>query len=118
MTTQLEMIKMVLLEHLISNLITEILGDDQSNEDFTVTFHLSQDDADDIINSGISFPFSNTVAFSQPIHVRVLSNKTECFNSEMIFNALVAPLPVLINSNIVVEQCMMTKTTMEERYLI
>ena len=88
-----------------TNLISKILGDDQSNEDFTVTFHLSQDDADDINNSGISFPFSNTVAFSQPIHVRVLSNKTECFNSDMIFNALVAPLPVLINSNIVVEQC-------------
>ena len=40
-----------------TNLISEILGDDQSDEDFTVTFHLSKDDADDINNSGISFPF-------------------------------------------------------------
>ena len=32
-------------------------------------------------------------------------NKTDCFNSDMIFNAVVAPLPVLINPNIVVEQC-------------
>ena len=53
------------------NLISEILGQDQSQEDFTVTFHLSQDDADDITNNGIIFPFTNTVAFSQPIHVRV-----------------------------------------------
>ena len=88
-----------------SNLIGDILGQNQSPEDFTVTFHLSQDEADDITDSGVVFPFSNTVEFNQPIHVRVLSNKTDCFNSDMIFNAIVAPLPVLISSNIVVEQC-------------
>ena len=73
-----------------SNLIGDILGQDQSPEDFTVTFHLSQDEADDINDSGIVFPFSNTVEFNQAINVRVLSNKTDCFNSDMIFNAVVA----------------------------
>jgi len=60
-----------------TNLIVDILGQNQSTDDFTVTFHLSQDDANNIANSGIVFPFSNTQAFNQTVHVRVLSNKTE-----------------------------------------
>ena len=85
--------------------ISEILGDDQSEDDFTVTFHLSQESSEDLNDNGISFPFSNTTANSQKIFVRVMSNKTECFNSDTSFNAIVASLPILINSNVIVEQC-------------
>ena len=85
--------------------ISEILGHDQSEDDFTVTFHLSQESSEDLNDNGISFPFSNTTANSQKIFVRVMSNKTECFNSDISFNAIVAPLPILINSNVIVEQC-------------
>ena len=60
---------------------------------------------DSLDDNGISFPFSNTTANSQKIFVRVMSNKTECFNSDSSFNAVVATLTIIKNSSILVVQC-------------
>jgi gliding motility-associated-like protein len=69
-----------------------LLGPDQDEDDFTVTFHETQDDADNGANA-LSSPYSNTVADSQPIYVRVVNDDTGCVNSNYSFNIVVNPLP-------------------------
>lgn len=77
----------------------------QDPDQFTVTYHLSQEDANDLGSPGITFPFSNTLTNTQPIYVRVTHNETQCFRATTSFNLVVNPLPVLLNTDIVHEQC-------------
>jgi gliding motility-associated-like protein len=81
-----------------------ILGN-QSAQDFTVTYHISQADADDISSNGLSSPYTNTTAGGEKIYIRVLNNNLGCFRASTNFNIEVAPLPIIINPLIKIEQC-------------
>jgi gliding motility-associated-like protein len=69
-----------------------ILGPDQDEDDYTVTFHLDQADADSGSNP-LTSPFSNTTPDSQTIYVRVVNDDTGCVNSNYSFNVIIHPLP-------------------------
>jgi len=81
-----------------------ILGS-QSADDFTVTYHLSQVDADDTTSTGLASPYTNSVAGGDKIFVRVLNNTTGCYRATTSFKVTVAPLPVIVNPVIKIEQC-------------
>ena len=83
---------------------TTILGL-QNADDFTVTYHLSQEDADDTTSTGLASPYTNSVAGGEKIFVRVLNNTTGCYRATTSFDVTVAPLPVIINPVIKIEQC-------------
>lgn len=86
------------------NLNAEILGD-QDPAIFTVSYHLSQDGANNPSENSIPFPFANTQPFSQEIFVRVINTQTHCFNANSSFTLLVKPLPELTTTAILHEQC-------------
>ena len=81
-----------------------ILGD-QSPGDFTVTYHISQSDADDTTSSGLTSPHTNTVAGGEKIFVRVLDKASGCYRATTSFDLTVAPKPVIINPVVSIEQC-------------
>jgi gliding motility-associated-like protein len=83
---------------------TTVLGA-QSADDFTVSYHLSQADADDTTSTGLASPYTNAVAGGDKIFVRVLNNTTSCYRATTSFDVTVAPLPVIINPVIKIEQC-------------
>ena len=69
-----------------------ILGN-QNSSDFTVTYHLSDTDANSG-NAPLSSPYTNTNRDSQTIFVRVTNNTTGCFTDHITFNLIVHPLPI------------------------
>ena len=81
-----------------------ILGD-QSPGDFTVTYHISQSDADDTTSSGLTSPHTNTVKGGEKIFVRVLDKASGCYRATTSFDLTVAPKPVIINPVVSIEQC-------------
>ena len=72
--------------------IPNILGPDQDEDDFTVTFHETPEDAELGMNP-LSSPYENTTADLQPIYVRVTNNDTQCFNDDLMFEIRINPLP-------------------------
>jgi gliding motility-associated-like protein len=72
--------------------IRDILAPDQSPDDFTVTFHETQQNATDGV-AALSSPYSNTIADQQTIYVRVENNATGCVNDDFTFDVIVNPLP-------------------------
>lgn len=72
--------------------IEGILGTNQSSDEYTVTFHRSQNDATSGNNALIT-PYSNTIANQQTIFVRVQNNATGCLNDDFTFDVIVNPLP-------------------------
>ena len=72
--------------------ITAILGATQSETDFQVTFHLTDEDAT-TGNNALSSPFSNTFANQQTVYVRVLDKRTGCVNDDLNFEIFVNSLP-------------------------
>ena len=83
-------------------LIPSILGTDQAESDYTVTFYSSADDASTAENA-ITFPYTNpTKPSTEPhwyvnnteIFVRVENNTTACFNADTKFNLVVKPKPI------------------------
>jgi gliding motility-associated-like protein len=72
--------------------IPGILGIDQDEDDFTVTFHELASDAADGLNP-LSSPYSNTQVDSQTIYVRIVKDDTGCVNSSYSFNVVINPLP-------------------------
>lgn len=72
---------------------------------FTVTYHLSLADANNLLRPGLTSPFQNTQQGSQTIYVRVQNNQTKCFKTGKSFDAVVAPLPILKTNLINFEQC-------------
>ena len=78
-----------------------ILGDNQSVNDFTVSFHLSEDDAQ--TNNPIIFPFTTPEKDALNLHwesqitevfVRIVNNTTGCVNVGSSFNLVVNTLPI------------------------
>ncbi len=70
-----------------------ILGPNQSAANFTVTYHISATDAN-TANAALPSPFTNTVANTQEIFVRVTNNATGCFTDHTSFNLIVNPVPI------------------------
>ena len=68
-----------------------ILGTQNPN-DFTVTYHESELDAN-TGTSALSSPFSNTIVNQQSIFVRVTNNSTGCFTDRISFDLIINPLP-------------------------
>ncbi|MDC0378851.1 hypothetical protein OAM76_06600, partial [Flavobacteriaceae bacterium] len=106
----------------LTSLENEILGLDQFTKGgFKVTYHLSQDEADDPITypNGIAdpavhyntpestFDFSNPTVQTEEIFVRVTdtNSSTLCFRADTSFILTVNPLPVILNPIWKVEQC-------------
>ena len=80
-----------------------ILGD-QSPDDFTVTYHISQDDANNTASTGLASPYTNSKAGGEKIYVRVLNKSSGCFRATTSFDIEVAALPA-VKPLITVEQC-------------
>ena len=83
-------------------LIPSILGDEQSSDDFSVSFYLSEEEVESSDNP-ITFPYTSPTkessalhweSISTPIYVRVTNNQTGCINFETEFNLVVNPLPI------------------------
>jgi gliding motility-associated-like protein len=72
--------------------IRDILGDNQSVDDYTVTFHESQQNATDGV-AALQSPYQNRDPFQQTIFVRVENNATGCVNDDFTFEVIVNPLP-------------------------
>ena len=87
----------------LSSQTTTILGD-QSPDDYTVTYHISQADANDTTSTGLASPYTNTVAGGEKIYVRVLNKTSGCFRATTSFDLKVAQLPT-VKSLVTVEQC-------------
>ncbi|MBS3994002.1 MAG: T9SS type B sorting domain-containing protein [Bacteroidetes bacterium] len=65
-----------------------------SASQYTVTYHLTLSDANIGINS-LTSPYSNIVANSQELVVRVTNNNTGCFNTKERLQLMVNPLPTI-----------------------
>ena len=76
-----------------------------SSDDFTVSYHISQGDADDTTSSGLTSPHTNTVKGGEKIFVRVLDKSSGCYRATTSFEVTVAPLPVIVNPIIEIKQC-------------
>ena len=72
--------------------IPDILGSTQEEDDFTVTFHETQEEATDGSNP-LASPYANTTANQQTIYVRVVNDDTGCMNDDFTFEVIVNPLP-------------------------
>ncbi|APG64290.1 hypothetical protein LPB136_02400 [Tenacibaculum todarodis] len=74
--------------------IPDILGDPtvQDEDDFNVTFHLTQADATDG-SAPQSSPFTNTDINQQTIFVRIENKATGCVNDDLTFDVIVNSLP-------------------------
>jgi gliding motility-associated-like protein len=87
----------------LSSQTATILGD-QSPDNFTVTYHISQDDANNTASTGLASPYTNSKAGGEKIYVRVLNKSSGCFRATTSFDIKVAALP-LVKPLITVEQC-------------
>ncbi len=69
---------------------------------FSVSYHLSQAEAD--ANTGaLSSPYYNTTAFTYQVFARIENNlKTDCFDTTE-FTVIINPIPVALNANLI--QC-------------
>ena len=69
-----------------------VLGS-QLPTDFTVTYHLSQSEANAGTNA-LTSPHENSAnPFNETIYVRIENNTTGCVNTHLTFNLIVNPLP-------------------------
>ena len=85
--------------------ISLIIGENQTLDNYSVTFHLNEEDANDLNSNGLISPFTNTVSGGQEIFVRVTNSNTLCYNASTSFNIVVSELPEIINPVVTVEQC-------------
>jgi hypothetical protein len=67
----------------LDSLIPGILGPDQDQDDYTVTFHEQLSQAQNGTDALVT-PYTNTTPFTQDIFVRVVNNDTGCVNDENI----------------------------------
>ena len=61
--------------------ISLILGQNQTLDNYSVTFHIDEEDANNVNSNGITSPFTNTVSGGQEIFVRVTNSNTLCYNA-------------------------------------
>ena len=85
----------------LNNFDNAILGA-QDNTLFSVSYHLTQDDANNNDNP-ISSPYYNTTPFSYQIFARIENNlKTECYDTT-VFTVNINPIPVAFDTTLI--QC-------------
>lgn len=77
----------------LDSLTSQILGG-QDPSAFSVSYHLSQSDADSGIDP-ISSPFTNSIAFTQTIFIRVQDLNTFCYSATGTFEIIVHPAPMI-----------------------
>lgn len=77
-------------EFMLTDNDMEILGDTQSPDDYTVTYHLTEQDAIDGVDP-LTSPYPN-VSNPQTIYARVTDNVTDCFQTTS-FNLTLGLLP-------------------------
>ncbi len=89
-------------KEIFDSLIPNILGEDQSQNDYTVTFYETNENATNGENE-IIFPYTNPAKDAGEPHyalnttqmfVRVQNNETGCFNAETSFNINIKALPI------------------------
>ena len=69
---------------------------------FSVSYHLSQAEAD-ANTGGLSSPYYNTTAFTYQVFARIENNlKTDCFDTTA-FTVNINPIPIALNANLI--QC-------------
>ena len=92
----------VIQKEVFDSLIPNILGENQSQNDYTVTFYETIENATNGENE-ITFPYTNPAKDAGEPHyalnttqifVRVQNNETGCFNAETSFNINIKPLPI------------------------
>ncbi|OUW76266.1 MAG: hypothetical protein CBD72_04405, partial [Flavobacteriaceae bacterium TMED212] len=90
-------------KEVFDSLIPNILGENQSQNDYTVTFYETIENATNG-ESEITFPYTNPTKDAGELHyalnttqifVRVQNNETGCFNAETSFNVNIKPLPIV-----------------------
>jgi gliding motility-associated-like protein len=77
----------------LDSLIEDILGT-QNPTNFSVTFHLTENEAVNGSNAIVS-PFTNTTAFSQTLYIRVENLQTSCLVFGESFDIVVNPAPTI-----------------------
>ncbi|QXP78051.1 MULTISPECIES: T9SS type B sorting domain-containing protein [Winogradskyella] len=76
----------------LNPLVPTIRGEQDENET-TITFHESQNDAENKFNP-LSLTYTNTTAFNDTIYIRIENTlNTNCFSTES-FNIIINPIPV------------------------
>ncbi|MFY0631371.1 MAG: hypothetical protein JXR05_13375, partial [Flavobacteriaceae bacterium] len=76
--------------------------------DYTVSYHVSQNDADNNLSPIDKVnPYTNVTANSQGVFVRVENNTTNCVTTSTgpLFNLVVNPLPVIVNNPAILSIC-------------
>ena len=78
----------------LNSQIRSILGDPtvQDEDDFNVTFHISQTNATNGIDP-LPTPYTNQNAGGETIYVRIQNKATGCINDDFRFDVIVNPLP-------------------------
>ncbi len=76
----------------LDGLIPDILGPDQDEDDFSVTFHETLEDAE-LGTNPIITPYTNINQGLQTIYVRTLNTDTGCFNHDVSFELVINTLP-------------------------
>ncbi len=92
----------IIQKEVFDSLIPNILGENQSQNDYTVTFYETIENATNGENE-ITFPYKNPAKDAGEPHyalnttqifVRVQNNETGCFNAETSFTINIKPLPI------------------------
>ena len=76
----------------LDGLIPDILGPDQDEDDFSVTFHETPEDAE-LGTNPITTPYTNINQGLQTIYVRILNTDTGCFNHDVSLELVINTLP-------------------------
>ena len=80
--------------------------DNQSPDNFPITYHLNLDDANDLNSSGISSPYeSGNATIYYRIQKMTNDGQLICFKTGEAFNLVVTPLPLIKTEFINIEQC-------------
>ncbi len=80
--------------------------DNQSPDNFPITYHLSLDDANDLNSSGITSPYeSGNATIYYRIQKMTNDGQLICFKTGEAFNLVVTPLPVIKTEFVNIEQC-------------
>ncbi len=80
--------------------------DNQSPDNFPITYHLSLDDANDLNSSGITSPYeSGNATIYYRIQKMTNDGQLVCFKTGEAFNLIVKPLPIIKTEFVNIEQC-------------
>ena len=80
--------------------------DNQSSDNFPITYHVSLDDANNLNNLGVTSPYeSGNATIYYRIQKMTNDGQLVCFKTGEAFNLIVTPLPVIKTEFVNIEQC-------------